>query len=240
MAKNNYYNKFKDIANIKEMEVRLSAVFTVFLLIVLWLLRLHDEFTSFIETIDGIISCFIGGYLGLIGFALSGMAIMLGLFSKKQIDIIEKYNGSGVIESIMSSYYFLALISGINIIILIIIEFAINSNLPIIPAPIFWVVTMLTIYLSLFSIFYTVALVFNCISLFTVYKLYSTEKQEELLPVANEIRIDYILDVLVNVFKLTRDDILNGLESESTNLSDEERKQLREYFDKYYADGKKE
>lgn len=229
------YDKLKDVINIHETEVWLSIIISICLCWVLKGLDLYDNFNSFISTIDSILNCFIEGYLGIIGFALSGMALMLGLFGKKQIESIEKLNGKGVLEEIMSSYAFLAFVSAINLVILVVISFAIVSDKPLIAERYFWVLVCVICYLTLFNVFYAVALVFNCISLFIIYKLYNTETVNDNLSIANEVRVDYLLRMLVQICQLSREDVLNQLEEESVGLPTETRDALKKYFEKHYA-----
>jgi hypothetical protein len=123
-------------------------------------MQFYNKFNIFSETLLDIFMCFLGGYIGIIGFSLSGMAIMLGLFNKKQIQTIEKHNGQGVIEDIMSSYAFLSFVSAINIFLFVILDFAISSDKKRISIVLFWICVFIIIYLALFNIFYAVSLVF--------------------------------------------------------------------------------
>lgn len=229
------YKKYRDVINIHETEVVFSIVCAAGLCLMLNALNLYDNFNIFSSVIDNILNCFIEGYLGIIGFALSGMALMLGLFSKKQIERIEKLNGKGVLEKIMSSYAFLGFISAINLVILLIMSFVIASDKPMIAKVWFWLLTACIIYLSLFNVFYAVSLVFNCISLFIIYKTYTIETIDENLPLANEVRVDYMLRILVQLCQLDREDVLEQLEKESSDLSGETRRILKEYFEKHYT-----
>lgn len=229
------YNKVKDVFNIKEQEVWLSIIFSCIVCIILNGLNFYNDFHLYVDTLNSVIGCFMGGLLGIVGFSLSGMAIMLGLFSRKQIETIEKVNGKNVIEKIMSSYVFLAFVSAINVLVLLIILFAISSNIQIIQKLLFWVLAYLIIYMVTFNMFYAVALVSNCISLYSISKLYNVEKNVEILPIANEIRIDFIMGVVVNLCQISREEVLKQLEKEGANLPEETKGIIRDYFENHYA-----
>lgn len=229
------HNRLKDILNIRESEARFSIFLSLISCIILYCVGLFEKFSLFSEMLIDIILCFIGGYIGIIGFSLTGMAMMLGLFSRKQISIIEKHNGQGVIEEVMSSYGFLAFISACNVFLLFIVSFAISCEKRMLPSYLFWICAFIILYLTFFNIFYAVSLVFNCVSLFTISKIYSAcEEQDDIVSTANEIRTDYVLGVLVKILNISRNDVLEGLKNEASNLPEETRKKVMEYFETHY------
>ena len=113
------YKRYKDLINIKETEVWLSILLDLLLCFILNVIHFYYNFSFFIDTINGIFNSLIGGLIGIIGFSLSGMAIMVGLFNKKQIQLFIKLNGENKIEQIMSSYAFLAFISAMVVALLL-------------------------------------------------------------------------------------------------------------------------
>ena len=189
---------------------------------------------------NGIFNSLIGGLIGIIGFSLSGMAIMVGLFNKKQIQLFIKLNGENKIEQIMSSYAFLAFISAMVVALLLGLSCLFSSEIEMISPIPFWIIVFLIIYLILFDLLYAVALVFNCILMFGIKQTYDVNQDEAFLPMANEIRIDYILRLLVQICDLKHADVMKHLENETSNLSKEERIKLKEYFAEHYPSDDKE
>ena len=168
-----YYKKLKDIINLKESETRFSLSLSIVLCLIFYVIGVFQNIYMYENVIHDILICFLGGFIGMTGFSLSGMAIMLGLFDKKQVIAIEKENGKGTIENVMSSYAFLAFISAMNVFIFLITEILISCDKKQLPVFLLIIYTFIICYLAFFDIFYAVSLVFNCISLFTISKIYS-------------------------------------------------------------------
>lgn len=232
----NKYGKYKDLINIRESENIISIGLAAIMSCILYSIHLYEELDSFYPLIEDIISVFMSGYIGMIGFSLSGMAIMLTVFSRKQIETIEECNGQGEIEKIMSSYIFLSFLSALNTAIFLIIRFVLASSLKKVSVLFFWTLVFCILYLSFLNIFYAVALVANCVSLFEISKLYPDKINDSsgITNLANNIKTDYVLGVLVRALNLSRDDVMRGLESEGSTLPKDIQKSIMEYFERHY------
>lgn len=224
-----------DIFNIKEVETQVSLALSVALCIIFHAVGFYNDINAYSDLIQNIIMCFIGGFVGMTGFSLAGMTMMVSLFSRKQVELIEKNNGSGSIEQVMGSYAYLAFISGINVFVLIITSVLIacnNKQLPVIGLVIF---TFAVSYLSFFNVFYAVALVYNCIVLFEISKIYNEDKvQQNIETLAGNIAIDYMLSVLVEKLHITRDDVFDGFRNEASGLPEDVKEEIMSYFEGHY------
>ena len=224
-----------DIINIKEPETQISIAISIALCAIFYKVGFYSDINAYLELLQNIIMCFVGGFIGMTGFSLAGMTMMVSLFSRKQVELIEKNNGSGSIEQIMGSYSYLAFISGINAFVLIITSVLIacdKKQLPVIGLIIF---TFVVSYLSFFDIFYAVALVYNCISLFQISKIYNEEKvQQNVEVLANNIAIDYMISILVEKLHITRDDVFDGFRNETSGLPEDIKEEIMSYFERHY------
>lgn len=227
----------KDIVNIKESETQIALLLSIVLCVMLYLMGFYNDISEYADLLQNLMICFIGGFIGMTGFSLAGMTMMVSLFNRKQVELIEKNNGSGVVEQIMQSYAYLAFISGINIFVLVIASVLISCDKKQLPLVLLIIFTFVVSYLSLFDIFYAVALVYNCISLFKISKLYNEDVREQSIEnMANSIKTDYILGVLIEKLHITREDVFNGFRNEAAEMPEEAREAIMTYFEKHYPE----
>lgn len=227
----------RDIINIKESETQIALFLSLVLCVMLYLIGFYNDISEYADLLQNIMICLIGGFIGMTGFSLAGMTMMVSLFNKKQIELIEKNNGSGVVEQIMRSYAYLAFISGINTFVLVITSILISCDKKQLPLVLLIIFTFVVSYLSFFDIFYAVALVYNCISLFEISKLYNEDVRERSIEnMANSIKTDYILGVLIKKWHITREEAFNGFRDEMAEMPEDIRKEIMDYFEKHYTE----
>lgn len=228
------YKRWKDYLNFKEAEVKISFLCVIVFLSISMLLDMRGNFAIYQEDIKTLIYSLIGGFIGIAGLALSGIAILTSMFSEKQIETIEKNNGKGIIERIMSSFAFLAFNVVLTVIYMILLVLFIISNYRVPGAVAFYAIEALTVYAICFNLFYTVSLVFNCIQCFGIKRIYDVNSEKDFFDKANELRIDYILSFVLKQNNITREEFLKTLDKYS--VQSEYEKELIEYFKKYYGE----
>ncbi len=213
--------KIHDYLNFSEPEVKLSVFFTFLITLFLFYIDMYNDFNYFQEGILNLILCVIGGFIGLLGLSLSGIAIITSLFTKEDLITIDKYNPKGTLDKIISSFLFHSLNIGISIIMLILCYLALISPKPLINIYLFWCIFIVIIYFNLFILFYTVSLVDNCISLYKIKYMYDelSMLSKSLYDEINEIRIDYLITKLMKYKEYDLTEIEKEIE-ELINLSD--------------------
>lgn len=229
-------NRWKDFINIKEKEVQFSIILSILAVVVINLLDVYKDFLYFEDIIQSILLEITGGMIGLLGFALSGVAIIVSLFSEKQIRLIELYNEPGIIEKIMTSFVFLSICSVMNIMISICINIAISSNKTVVDEFAFYILAIIVIYLICFTLVYTVNLVYGCIELFTIKKTYAEVEKKDFFHKANELRINFILISLLRKYKISEEDMVEELDRMTDAINDKDEQKLKEYFHRSYLD----
>ena len=224
--------RWKDYFKFREAEVKLSCFVTIVLIMVSVFVNMYGNFEQYEGEIKSLFYCLIGAFIGIAGFSLSGIAILTSMFTEKQIETIEKNNGKGVIEKIMSSFAFLAfnvVFAVVFMVFLLIIIIGIEG-MP--NKLVFYLLETLEIYIIFFNLFYTVSLVFNCIQCFTIKRIYDVNSEKDFFDKANEVRIDYILSYVLSQNNISREKFLETLDKYSANSEYEE--ELIEYFKNYY------
>lgn len=226
--------RWKDYFKFKEAEVKLSCMVTVILVLVSILVNMYGKFEQYQPEIKSLFYCLIGAFIGIAGFSLSGIAILTSMFTEKQIETIEKNNGRGVIERIMSSFAFLAFNVVFAVLFMIILLIIITGIEKMPPQIIFYLLEALYTYIVFFNLFYTVSLVFNCIQCFTIKRIYDVNSEKDFFDKANEVRIDYILSYILRQNNISREQFLETLDGYSANSEYEEA--LIDYFKNYYRE----
>lgn len=227
-----------DLINPCELEVRLSFAFTCIIIIGFVHIELYTDFYLFQDKICSLIELIIGSFIGLLGFSVSGIAIIVTLFTKEETFLISQINGNDSIERILGSYKFLSESLAIEIIYLIVIDFCISSNNNLITAKVFWLLVSVGIYHFCFNIFYLIALIKNCIELYKIKQIYGeiqnvnfTSQNER-----NEARIDFILATLMNICKCSQEDLSKELINYVKRSSMENKDDLIKYFSERYGE----
>ena len=91
--------KLYDLVNIHETEVKLAIIFTAFTIFILVYLQIYNNFSLFEERFSSILEMLSGGLIGLLGFSISGIAIIVTLFTKEETYWITKLNGENKSEA---------------------------------------------------------------------------------------------------------------------------------------------
>lgn len=205
--------KVYDLINIQEWEVKTTLVITILGVAILICMEFYNKFNMYEEPVKNILVCLIGALIGLLGFSLSGIAIIVSLFTREEEKLISEINGKESIKVILLSYSFLAVNIGIQCVVAIFIYLVMSGDMPICKQYFFWILTFVEIYHIVFIIFYTIALVKNCIKLYeikTIYKRIEDEKKS-IHDITNEIKIDYIFSTLTNIYGYTKEEVIENL-----------------------------
>lgn len=202
--------KLCDLVNIKEWEVKSSILVTIIFVGFFGHVDLYRNIAEYIDVLCSCMECLIGALIGLLGFTLSGITIIVSLFTKEEIKLIKRVNSKDIVDEMLSSYIFLAENIAVQCVGLFIIDIILNSNLPIVDIRFFYFLIIIEVYHIAFIIFYTTALIRNCIKIYRIKSLYddldSVEKRDYEL--ANEIKIDYILRIIMKKYDISLEEIV--------------------------------
>lgn len=231
------YKRYKDYYTWKCFEVKFSLLFTVvFCIFVLCKLDLYTYFLKYQEDIKQIILGIIGGDFTLLGMSLAGMAIITAMFSTEAIIFINRIDQDETINRVLSQFEFSALNLGIQVMYLFIVYMAIISSKLLISIIPFTICLFFIVYHFSFNIFYIIALIGNCIKINEIKNICSNisilEKND--ISIANEVRIDYLLALILKERGIRRSEMLKDLDNiiDRSNIADKEK--IKEYLYKYY------
>lgn len=234
-------SKIKDIYNIKEKEVQYALVLSIIMMILLYFLNIYDDFITIQDKIINILELLLGEVIGLLGFSISAIAIIVTLFSKEEMVQIEKINRKKILEDFLSSYVFLNISIAVEVVEFVIVVFTMTSNASQINATLFWIISWILIYHFFFNIFYLVALVRNCVELYKIKRIYGEIQREEwrFVDEINDVRIEFLLSSLMNVCNCSQQEMKEFMIEFVKNRPSENRERLEKYIEKRYGQNEK-
>lgn len=232
--------KLLDLVDITEMEVRLSIVFTFVITALFAYLQLYNKFYLFEEKVCSVIEMIVGSFVGLLGFSVSGIAIIITLFTREETFLISELNGENDIEKILESYKFLAESLAVEIFYLIMIDICISSDGKMINKTLFGILLVLIVYHFCFNVFYLIALIKNFVELYKIKRIYGELENidGEFNNDKNDIRIDFILATIMNICGCSQDEVCEGLIEFVKNSSIRDKERMIKYFSQRYGKSK--
>lgn len=193
--------KMKDLFDIKSIEFLVSCI-SAFVISIVFIMLLYQIDILEINELIRELSKNIGvALISLLGFVVSGLAILTSAVSNKVINIIYSQDKMRNLTRIFLSFYLLGLLIGVSIINLFGAFIISYINIPIklfIVAP--WI--FISSYVFIFIIFYAIALIGNCIQIFTIINDYEINYLHK----SNELTEEEI--TLYNSFKLSALEII--------------------------------
>lgn len=229
--------KWKDYINLKEFEVKTSLLLTFLIVMILRWIGFYEHFNIYSEIVLDIIPVLLGGFIGLIGFTLAGIAIVTTMLDKNIVERVERVNEVDVVDEVLTNFEFAGFNIGIVIVILIILPFMLSGVLPVLNSFVFWIVLCLALYYILFNLFYVISLISNCVKLYKIKKVYDelVRVDKNFMNKVNEIRIDFLIEeMLLDKYKESTV-IKEKMLSFAKRVENEEKDQIIMYFKKYYS-----
>ncbi|MGV8983841.1 hypothetical protein [Clostridium sp.] len=232
------YNKWNDLFAISSLECQSALIFTIIILLIVYILKIHSNFQFFEVAIQNVALYIASALIGMIGIILTGIAVIIGMLSKDVVKRIDLLNGINSVDKILVSFEYLTFMIGTQIITFFLIYIILYSpyNLP--SQTIFYLIFAVLSYVFIFTIFYTVSLVSNSIKLFFITNTYDEiiKTEKDLCLEANEIRIDFILNILIENHGIEKEDFLSELQVFVDKSNIKEKQAIKNYFTQYYSD----
>ena len=222
--------------NVQEPEVHVTVFLTITLAIGFNYLKIFENFIAIQDIIQGIITAFIGGFIGLLGIVLAGVAIIIGLFSRKEINLIENVNGVDLLAIVLDSFKFCAISLGLEIIYLSFINVVIAVPEPLVAQCWFYIFLFITLYGIIFNLFYVISLMNESIDLYKLKQEYAeaSNLKKSVFDKANEQRIDFILSKIINKQAINTDTFTEELLESIDKSNLENKEEIKEYLKSYY------
>lgn len=232
------FKRYRDYYAIECFEVKASLIMTVFLTgFLLGIFEFYESFFLYQNDLKQILIVIVGGEFTLLGISLAGMAIITSLFSPDLTRIINRIDKNDTINRVLSQFEFSAFNLSIQISYIALIYFALISEVTLVKKIVFIFIFVIVCYHFFFNLFYIVALIGNCIKINDIKnksdKIVSNEK--DIIDIANELRIDYILALILGEKKINRDAMLRDLFQMIEQINFKDKQAIKDYLMNYYG-----
>ena len=186
--------KFIDI---KQPEVRWAGCISILLEFFFVFIKFYSNFLIYESELRSLLQGLIAGLISLIGIAITGIAIVIVLFSTEQIKMIDEIRPNAF-ESLLYDFKWLALVSTFETALFIAVIFVIRSPYPLVHVVFFYVIVFLLVYGVFYLLFYGCALIGNCIKLSKIRSTLDeiSMRSKSALESAIELQIDYLVSML--------------------------------------------
>ena len=143
----------------------ISCILSIILITVIIRLTYIINYPKLADMLVSIDIALFPALIGLLGFLIAGIALLASVITDKALIVLDKQNIVETFVDLLFSFYFIGSILGITIFLLIVDYFLLK-----IPQDtyvwFFIVMLCITIYLMIYSILYTIALLGTCINTF--------------------------------------------------------------------------
>lgn len=179
------YRKIKDLFDLSSIEFWSSFIGAIGMCLLMYV-TVKTNTTENINTIFCSLTKDIAvALIGFLGFTVTGLAILTGVISKKEVQAIGKLNKLEHLEKILLSFYLLGLVTAVTIIGLLATFLMSMSIYPIHIKSVF-IITFVFSYLIIFILFYAVKLIGNSLEIFFIVNSAEEEKQKPYDNLKNE------------------------------------------------------
>lgn len=224
------------IIDIKQPEVRWAVGISVLLEVLFLALSFYSNFSLYENDVCSLIQEAIAGTISLIGVAIGGIAIVIALFTTEQVKIIEGIK-EGAFDELLYDFKWFALVSAIEVAILISVTLVIKSPAPIVSEWLFYIIIFIIVYSFFYLLFYGCALIGNLIKLARIKNtLDAAIMQTKSIPVRSiELQLDFLISKLFSGNKETAKGFYNEFVEFIENSSIENKADIVEYLKKRYG-----
>lgn len=161
------YKKYKDLYDIHSIEFIVSVISVISINVIFYITEKYIGLDGFVNEGISFIDNIGIALIGLLGFIVTGLAILTGAISSKVVQHLQNKSKMQALEEILLSFYLLGLVSAFEILFILFLHFISLIPIPSIKIIDIIIVSLLT-YSTVFIIFYAVKLIGNCLELFYI------------------------------------------------------------------------
>lgn len=241
--------KWKELYNYRSLEFIIAFIGSLGITFLAWKIFKYSPIEEINELLRAFTKDIAIALFGLMGFLITGLAILLSGISSHVMNIIEERGKEKSINSIFLGFYFEGLLIGILIVSLLIL-YAISYLNCELNLTFSIMMCFILSYLIIFVIIYSVGLIGNCISIFRIVNKYSTpnnksdkencklsEKDESTFNSLKIMALEYVLIISKDNTEENKFDSYIKILEELINTTIEDelmKKRILTYFNKIY------
>ena len=166
-AKLKTLKKYKDLVDFKSIECVVALISTIIFdgIIVVW--NCYENCNDIVNEMVTLIDALGIALIGFLGFIVTGLAILTGAISSKIVKRLQVRNKMESLDRILLSFYLVGIVSAFIVLLSLVLHFIIALPMD---AHLVLVIIVSTIYsyFFVFTVFYAVKLIGNCLELFLI------------------------------------------------------------------------
>lgn len=166
-AKLKTLEKYEDLVDFKSIECVVALISTIIFdgIIVVW--SCYENCNDIVNAMVTLIDALGIALIGFLGFIVTGLAILTGAISSKIVKRLQVRNKMESLDRILLSFYLVGIVSAFIVLLSLILHFIIALPMD---AHLVLVIIVSTIYsyFFVFTVFYAVKLIGNCLELFII------------------------------------------------------------------------
>lgn len=230
------YKRYKDYITISSLEVKCAIICTVLFCIIGRFLDIYQNIQEYSDILMNLVLYTISGEFCLFGMVLAGIALVVSLITESMRKQMKSQGLDDFSERIMSQFEFSAANLVVQIMYLFAVYLVLSSDRRVLDEKSFYAIFVFVIYHLSFNVFYILQLISNCIKLNSIKEKCGKINQIEktLLDSANEIRIDYILAIMLKEKNINRDEFVKMIDEMIEKSNYEDSAKLKQYIHNYY------
>ncbi len=185
--------KLLRLVDVREPEVRWALAAVLPLELLLAFLSVHANFPAYRDEVCALTQCVIAGLIGLLGVAISGIAIVIALFTAEQIQTMDELLPHAF-DRVLYDFKWFALVAAAETPLFTALLFLLRSPLPTAPAAPFYLASFLLLYGVFYLLFYGCALIGNFIKLARIKRTLDAAgpRKRDISVSAAELQLDYL------------------------------------------------
>ncbi|WP_310854802.1 hypothetical protein [Paenibacillus taichungensis] len=233
--------KRNPLIDFRKFESYISLIFSlVFTVIVYFYVSSNSEVEYITSNTKDIVLYTIFGLLGMLGFIISGLAIISGTIGHNVTKNIIKAKKFNSLLKIMFSFNYLGHLLGFLIVVFIFIYFILSINSPFVKWAYISISAMLS-YAIFFVIFFAISLLKTCLDIFVINYLYSDEEE---MQESNNVEMEFInlkTDTITQILSernlIDKDSFIAKLKQrvDEDIIDDSKKKELMKKISDYYS-----
>lgn len=243
---NSFYSLLKNNFSIKSVfcspEFRISICLSLFSIILFKAIYTNTGITEFKEMISSSSLSISMAFIGMLGFTISGLAIMSGTIGNKVIELMNDRDHIDNLIGVLFSFYYLGTLLVVSVVMFLVIYFISFLNIYI-SQNYFLLISTIVIFIFLYTILTGVSLLGTCINMFVLNYKFSTEqdnkkdstviKDFDLSIEYNKISFISLSSILISKDIIEDSELINFIEktvSNNPDYSTDFKKELLEYI----------
>ena len=191
------YKKYVDVFDFASIECKIALISAIALAGVSYFSTRNNTLENINILISALTKDIAVALISFLGFTVSGLAILTGVISKKEVQTVMLARKIEHLEKILLSFYLLGLVTAITVVGLICC-FIFGVNDSVFSERSFIVLVFVFSYLVVFVLFYAVKLIGNCLEIFFIVNSGDERNNEnEVMQCYDSYRITALERVLI-------------------------------------------